>query len=172
MRSVAESDVVGRIERGFDGGIGWEMSTTAGPRVLNGVQLDNAVRDSPFDGLVSWRTWVAKADTQEAVQVDGKAAYKVLVTPKRGTPQTYYFDQASSLAVKVETVVPSAMGDVPVEAWLCDYRAVDGVRFAHVIRQRTAGREIVTTLESVAHNPQVPPGQFDPPKEVAALLKK
>jgi hypothetical protein len=172
VRSVAESEVVGRIERGFDGSVAWEVSTTAGPRLLDGVQLDNAVRDSPFDGLVSWRAWVARADTQEVAQVDGKPAYKVLVTPKRGSTQTVYFDQASSLAVKIESVAASTMGDVPVETWLGDYRAVDGVKIAHVVRQNAAGRQVVTTIESVVHAIEVPAGQFDPPKEVLALLKK
>ena len=171
-RVLVESDLVGRIERGYDGAVGWELTTTSGPRVLDGAQLDDMVRDSRFEGLAGWRDWVAKAETQGPAEVDGKPAWKVLVTPTRGSAQTYYFDQVSSLAVKMEMTVRTAGGDVPAESYFGDYRDVGGVRVAHRLRQLAAGQEIVTTIDSVAHNVEMPAGQCDPPKEIQALLAK
>jgi len=171
-RTILESDAVGRIERGFDGTVGWEVTTTTGPRVYEGAQLDDAVRDNRFDGLVTWREWVAKAETRGAADVDGKPAWKVLVTPKRGSAQTYFLDQASSLIVKLETTARTPMGDVPVELFFSDYRDVAGVRMPHRVRQLLAGQELVSVLESVTPNAEIPAGQFDLPKEIQALLAK
>jgi hypothetical protein len=171
-RVLVEADVVGRIERGFDGTVGWELATTSGPRIIDGAQLDDLVRDSPFDGLASWRAWVEKAETVGAADVDGKPAWKVVLTPKRGSPQTYFFDQASSLAVKLEMTIRTPAGDIPVESLLGDYREADGIRMPHRTRQIIAGQERRTTIESVMHNAQLPVGQFDPPKEVQALMEK
>jgi zinc protease len=169
-RTLVESDVVGRIERGFDGAVGWEISITQGPRILDGVQLDNAARESRFDGLVAWREWVVSAENQGAADVDGKPAWKILVTPKRGTPQTCFFEQATSLLVKIEMVVPTVTGDVPTETFVGDYREVSGVRLPHRTRQRVGGQELVTVFESVTYNAEFPAGQFDLPKEIQALL--
>jgi hypothetical protein len=171
-RTLIESDVVGRIERGFDGTVGWEMSTTAGPRVLDGAQLDDMVRDSRFDGLASWREWVTKAENQGAADVEGKPTWKVLLTPKRGSPQTLYFDQASSLLVKLEMTVKSVMGDIPTQTFVSDYRDVGGLRLPHRVRQLAGSQELVTTLDSIAHDVEIPAGQFDLPKEIQALVGK
>jgi hypothetical protein len=171
-RTLVESDLVGRIERGFDGTVGWELTTTSGPRVLDGAQLDDAVRDSRFDGLVAWREWVVKAENQGAADVEGKPAWKVLVTPKRGAPETLFFDQASFLLVKIEMTVRSAMGETPTESFVGDYRDVGGIRLPHRIRQKAASQELVTTIESVTHNGEIPAGQFDLPKEIQALVPK
>jgi hypothetical protein len=171
-RILIESDVVGRIERGFDGTVGWEVATTSGPRVYEGAQLDDAARDNRFDGLAAWRDWVAKAETQGAADVDGKPAWKVLVTPKRGGAQSYFFDQASSLIAKLETTARTPMGDVPVGIFFSDYRDVGGVRMPHRVRQLVADQELVSVIESITPNAEIPAGQFDLPKEIQALIAK
>jgi hypothetical protein len=61
---------------------------------------------------------------------------------------------------------------VPVESYVSDFRDVGGVRLPHRIRQVAAGQELVTTVESIAHNVEIPAGQFDLPKEIQALLGK
>jgi len=104
--------------------------------------------------------------------VDGKPAWKVLVTPRRGSAQTYFFDQASSLVVKLQMIVRTPAGEVPVDTYLADYREADGIRMPHRLRQVAAGQELVTTLESVTHNTEIPAGQFDLPKEIQALVAK
>ncbi len=172
MRALIESDVLGRIERGFDGTVGWEVTTTSGPRVYEGAQLDDFARDNRFDGLAAWRDWVVKAETQGAADVDGKPAWKVLVTPKRGGAQTFYFDQASALIVKLETTARTPAGDIPVGIFFSDYRDVGGVRMPHRVRQVAASQELVSTLQSVTLNAEIPAGQFDLPKDIQALLPK
>jgi zinc protease len=170
--TIVESDLLGRIERGFDDTVGWELSTTGGPRVLEGNELDDAARDNVFDGLVSWRDWVAKLETQGPAVVDGRPAWKVLLTPKVGSARTYYFDQASALVVEVETIVRTSAGDVPVAVFASDYRDVRGVLLPYRLRQVAAGRELVTTFDSITHNVEIPAGRFDLPKEVLALVPK
>jgi len=172
MRTLVESELVGRIERGYDGAVAWELTTTAGPRVHDGAQLDDLARDSRFDGLAGWRDWVAKAECLGAADVEGKPAWKVRITPKRGSPQTFYFDQASSLAVRMETIVPTPMGEVPAEAVFGEYREVDGVRIPHRVRQQAAGQDLVTVVESVTHNTEMAEAEFALPKEVQALVAK
>lgn len=172
IRTIVESDVVGRIERGFDGTVGWELSTTGGPRVIEGAQLDDMARDSRLEGLVAWREWVVKAETQGAADVEGKPAWKIVVTPKRGSAQTIFFDQASALLVKLEMTVHSAMGDIPTQTFVSDYRDVGGLRLPHRVRQLAGSQELITTLDSITHNVEVPAGQFDLPKEIQGLVGK
>lgn len=169
-RTLIESDMIGKIERGYDGTVGWEINPMQGTRVFEGVELDNAARDGNFDGLVNWKDWVATADNKGPADVDGKPAWKIVVSPKRGAPQTYYFDQATGLAVKVEMSVQSAAGEVQSETYPGDYREVAGVRVPYRVRQTAGGQELVIVLDSVSFDTAIPASQFDPPKEIQALL--
>ncbi len=59
--------------------------------------------------------------------VDGKKAYKIIVTYPSGTKKTHYFDLETSLKIReIET-----QGGVTVTNDIGDYKDVDGIKFPH-----------------------------------------
>jgi hypothetical protein len=112
-----------------------------------------------------------KAECVGIEMLSGKPAHKVVLTPRDGKPQSFYFDQASKLLAKVELTVENPMGTIPVETFLEDYRSIDGVLLPHKSRVVAMGQDRLLTTESVEHNVDLPPDRFDLPEEIRAILE-
>jgi hypothetical protein len=81
------------------------------------------------------------------------------------TPQTWYFDTASGLPVRVEFRSPDTrqpMNFIPSAVDLSNYKAVSGVAYPFTVSSSLDGRTQVTfTVQSVVVNSGIGPNQFD-----------
>jgi hypothetical protein len=66
----------------------------------------------------------------------------------------------------------SPMGEVQSDSLISDYRKEGEVLMPHKVVSKVATMELVMTVESVQHNPEIPADRFDVPEEVKAMLKK
>ena len=173
IRTTMQSDVMGNMEEGGNGEVFWS-SDMRGPALKKGAELARARRDADFDGLASWKTWFASVETVGADSVEGKPVWKVLMTPKEGPVETWYFEQESGLPLRNAFVVQSPQGEISTESTLSDYRSVDGVLMPFHTRQSLMGgmQVMEVYLDSVRHNFEVPDEFYDPPAEVKALIEK
>jgi hypothetical protein len=172
LYTVVESEATGRLESGVSDGVAWENSAMRGAIVKDGIELDDARRDAIFDRIAHWKEHLKSAECVGPTDVNGKPAYRVVATPKTGTPQTLYFDKDSGLLVRTETTVNSPAGAVPVVAEPGDFRKVDGIMLAFTSRMKVMGQERVVTIEKVEHNVALPADRFALPAEIKALIKK
>jgi len=170
--TLAESEATGRIESGVSDGVVWENSAMRGPIVKDGAERDDALRDAVFDRIAHWREHLKSAEGTGEADVNGKPAFRVVATPKAGSPQTLYFDKESGLLVRIETTVTTAGGAVPVVAEPGDYRKVDGIMMPFRNRMQVMGQQRVVTIEQVEHNVALPADRFALPAEIKALIKK
>jgi hypothetical protein len=164
---------IGKVEEGFDGTVAWEMNLLQGARVKDGEELAAVKRASRISVLGNWKEYYRSAVTQGAEDVGGKPAWNVAMTPTEGrTVEHFFFDRASGLLVKMTQTLPTAMGDVPVEMTLGDYRAVDGIQTPFLMTQSAMGQNMAMHIGKVIYNAKIPAGTFDLPAEVKALVKK
>jgi hypothetical protein len=170
--TLAESEATGRIESGVSDGVVWENSSIRGPVVKGGIERDDTLRDAIFDRLAHWNEHLKSADCVGTTDVNGKAAYRVVATPKSGSPQTLYFDKHPGLLVRTETTVNSAAGALAVVAEPGDFRQVDGLTLAFTSRIKVMGQERVVTIDKVEHNASLPDDRFALPADIKALIKK
>jgi len=167
---LIESEAIGTIEKGTDGTTVWEKSAMMGPQVKDGQEKTDTLREAIFDKFVNWREMYEKTEYVGVEMLSGKPAHKVVMTPRDGKPQSFYFDQVSKLLAKVELTVENPMGTIPVETFLEDYRSIDGVLLPHKSRVVAMGQERLVTTESIEHNVDLPPDRFDLPEEIRAIL--
>ncbi len=172
LLTVVESDVIGKIESGVADGVAWENSAMRGPIVREGQERANALREATFDRLVYWRTAFKSAECVGADTVEGKRAFKVVMTPDGGSPLTLYFDADSGLLARVESTYEGPEGKFPLVASLGDYRSVDGIKMAFTSKVSVAGQERTVTIERVEQNVDMPADRFALPAEIKALVKK
>ena len=66
----------------------------------------------------------------------------------------------------------TAMGDFDMIIYNEDYRAVDGVQYAHKSRVEIMGQKRLITIESIEHNVEMPKDRFKLPDEIKALVAK
>ena len=168
----AEVDTLGKIESGTNGDVAWELSMMTGPKIKEGQEKADALREAIFNKFAYWRKVYQKAECVGIESIDGRQCYKVVMTPKTGRPQTFYFDQESSLLVKVESILQHQMGTIPIEVFQGDYKEVDGILLPHKAKARIMGQDRIITTESIEHNVEMPEDLFKLPEEIQALVNK
>jgi len=170
--TLVDSEVVGKVEKGTDGEIVWEISVINGPQIKEGEERALMLRSSYFDGAVRWRPAFHKAEYAGLAEVDDASCHKIVMTPKQGQPETRYYDVKTNLLIKMETTVELPMGSVPMATYPSDYRWVDGVLMPFEARVDVLGQERRMTVESIEHNVDLPEDRFDLPPEIQDLLAK
>ena len=170
--TIIELEGVGTIEDGTDGQTSWTRSAMQGPRIKQGDERAASLREAAFNGAVNWRTLYKQAESTGVENITDQACYKVVLTPNEGKPETRYFDKKTNLMVKMTTLLPSPMGEVPVEIAISDYKPQNGLISPHKIDQKALGQEFLITIDTIEFNPDIPKDRFDVPADVKALAEK
>jgi hypothetical protein len=170
--SMVELGPIGKIESGVANGIAWEKSVILGPRVKEGDEKDQAVRESRFNAPLEWRKIYSKAETASVETAEGEECYRVVLTPAAGKPETQFYSKKSGLLVKTTATAASPMGDVDVEVTVSDYRSFGGVLMPTRSKQKAGGQELDISISGVGVNEALPPDIFNPPADVETLIDK
>ena len=163
---------VGKIIEGSDGSNAWAFSAMTGPQLKKGDELADSLREAIFHKETQWKTIYKSAELKGTEDVDGKPAYKVILTPKNGAPETQFYDKASGLMVRHQSVRKTAFGEIPVDVTIGGYRPECGVTLPHSMTESAAGQKIEMSIDSVQCNAEMPADVFQPPAEVKALINK
>jgi zinc protease len=169
---VTELGPIGKTTQGTDGKSAWILSPLVGDRLLEGEEKDAFLLSAEFHRDVRWKEVYQKAECTGIEDVDGKPAYKVVVTPKTGKPITQFFDKTSHLEVKRVTTQKGPMGEIEVEIYPGDYRKVDGLLMPFSVTQKVAGQEIQMKLTEVKQNVDLPADTFKRPASLDQAEKK
>jgi len=170
--TVIELPGIGKIEEGYDGTVAWEMNAIQGARIKEGEEKSAAVRSARMNSLSSWRDVYKDAKTTGEESVDGKPAWKVELSPKEGKPETFFFDKESGMMVRMTQTVSTALGEIPAEASIGDYRRVDGILAPFSMIQKAMNQTIAMRFEKIVWNPEIPADRFDLPAPVKALQNR
>jgi hypothetical protein len=172
MYTVADSEATGRIESGVVDGVAWENSGMRGAIVKAGAEQADGLRDAAFDRLIYWKNTTKSAECVGTTDIDGKPAYKVVLTPKVGSAQTIYFDKDTALIVQTESTLTMAGQAIDIVSKAEDYRTVDGVKLPFKVRQVVMGQERVLTFDKIQHNVELPADRFALPPAIKAIADK
>lgn len=173
-RSVVEvvADELGTMRSGTDGQLAWELSDLQGPRLLHGSEKAFALRGGLLDAPRRWRDLYRTVELGGRETVDGVECDRLVLHPFEGKPETWFLDRSTHLQVKTVLTLEHAMGEVQVEATAADYRRVGGVMFPFRTTQRMLMQEMVTVLDTVEVNVEVPAEKLALPAEIRALLER
>ncbi|MCC7008065.1 MAG: hypothetical protein IT184_04560 [Acidobacteria bacterium] len=160
---------LGRIENGYNGTVGWSVSPVSGPELLTGRQLSELADDATFDSQLHDASRVREMTTTGRIDFDGRPAYRVRVVLASGSEQIEYFDAEAGFQIGSEASRATAQGVVSMVNVLREYRRFGALVQPTVFVQRALGFEQRLTIASFEYD-VVPPGAFDPPAEVKALI--
>jgi outer membrane lipoprotein-sorting protein len=161
--AVMDLGAVGKTTEATDGKSAWMLSPLIGDRLLEGEEKDAFVFSAGFHKDVHWKEAYQKVECTGIEDVDGKPAYKVVLTPKVGKPVTQFFDKASHLKVKEVATQKTFMGEITAETYYGDYKKVDGVLMPFSITQKALGQEVGMKFTEVKHNVALPADTFKRP---------
>lgn len=168
LRLSAEQ--IGTFNDGVLDGMAWELSGMTGPRLKAGPERAFALRQASFDAILKWQSVYEKAECAGTVTVDKRPCYKIVLTPKEGQAETYFYDTESYLLVKSEFVIDHPMGQFQAESYPDDYRGVDGILLPFRMRTLMPNDERLITTLSVKHNVDFPDDLFALPEEIKTLM--
>lgn len=173
-KSLTEIDLgsVGKMRDGSDGKVYWSFFSMMGPHVKDGPEKAQAEISAKFNAELKWRDLFKDAQTTGTDTVDGKACYKVQLTPQEGPPITQCYDKESGLMVKMTMTAQGPMGEQPADTFLSDYRKEGDVLMPHKIKESAAGQEVTISIDSVTFNSDIPADKFALPDEIKALVNK
>jgi len=164
---------VGKSTEGSDGVNAWSFSAMQGPQLKKGDELVDALREAWFHKETEWRTIYKSAELEGSEDVAGKPTYKVTLTPKTGASETQYYEKASGLMVRHQSIRKTSFGDIPVDVSIGGYRTeCGGLTLPHSVVQSVAGQKIELTVDSIECNAEIPADAFQPPADVKALIDK
>lgn len=139
----------GKVEQGYDGKTGWARDPIHGLRALSGNELEQLRTQARFNAPLHWKELYPKSEMLGIRTVNGAKAYAIRLFPAKGQPSTQYYDVTTKLLVRVDQIAESPEGAIPTEAYLSDYRVVDGVKEPFAVRQVAAsiGEATITTTK-------------------------
>jgi hypothetical protein len=152
-----------QIRQAFDGTVAWEDNPQEGLKVKSGVELAEAKREATFNPELKMKELYTKLTVRGREKVGTSDAWVVDAVPAEGSPVVFYFDVESGLPVRMDATRESPQGAIPVQAYLEDYRAIDGVKVAHVLRQVTPMFTMTMRLTEVKHNVTLDDKMFKKP---------
>jgi hypothetical protein len=127
------------ISQGFDGTAAWSQDQSG--RVTNPVTLDvaRAARAADFYEPVNLKREYAQMTVKGIESVNNRDAYLVVGVPQGDLPESLYFDTQTGLLLRKQTVLPTPIGNSPLQVDFDDYRDTgSGVKFPFLIHMNPA----------------------------------
>lgn len=153
----------GAVNRVFNGAAGWHSDPTSGLRELTGVELAQMKRGSDFYAELNFKEHYTKMEVKGKEKVGSYETYVIEATPAEGSPEKLYFDVNTGLLVRHDMETESPEGKAPAENYVDDYKVVDGVKIAHVLKYVNPMISWVIKITEVKNNPEIDEAKFNKP---------
>lgn len=158
------------LVRSYDGkSTGWiinPFSQNKGVEPMSAEDISNIADESDFDGpLVDYKEKGNRIELAGKEDVEGKPAYRLKLTSKKGETRSYLFDAASYHLVRWEGTRKVGDKEVQWESMFRDYREVNGLQFAFEIDSDAPGTEQSQKIiaEKIEVDPQLDESRFGKP---------
>ncbi|MDX2041290.1 MAG: hypothetical protein SF097_08575 [Acidobacteriota bacterium] len=161
--TVIEIPGFGTVQQVFDGTKAWDSNPQTGLRELAGAELAAQKRDGDFYQTINMKSHYSKMTVKGKEKVGTAEAFVVEAVPTEGSPEKLYFDVTTGLLIRTDTERESPDGKMAIEAYMSDYKMVDGVNIPHTLKQVTPMFSMSIKMTEVKHNAPVEDAKFNKP---------
>jgi len=154
----------GAVSTGFDGQAAWLQDAQGVVTQYTGLELGRARRDADFYQSVNLKLAYTRFVVGGIEQVNNRDAYVVIGLPRGDAPERLYFDVQTGLLLRRQTVLPTPLGNSPMNVDYEQYRDVgDGTKYPFLIRTTTTTQRHVVRVERVQNNTPIENSRFARP---------
>jgi photosynthetic reaction center cytochrome c subunit len=155
----------GDMARTYDGRAAWVMLplTVVGEYSLNASMLDGGKLDAQLSFPGGLKQFFANWRVSYPTSLDGRQVYVVQGSNPSGLVATFYFDKQTGLLNRMVRYATSAVGRVPTQIDLSDYRTVDGVKMPYKWTYGWVSGQEEYTLTDLTPNVPVDNAKFNKP---------
>ena len=159
---------MGEMKSGYDGEVAWSLNPMQGPRILEGVELEQTLRQADFDANLRFEHLFPTLETVERTEVGGRPCYRVRMVAANGDEAFGCFDTETRLLVGMTSRTESEQGVIESTITFSDYRDFGGIKMPARTTISAMGQEMVMSVKEMDTNP-LPASTFALPAEVQAL---
>ncbi len=163
MLTVIQPNPSGTIKVGFNGKTGWYVSGGA-VSALKGGDLAALQRESDFYAPLRTKINFAKVTMPGMSKIGYRDVYVLDLQPTLGPAERLYIDAETYLPVRINTMRNIGRVMEPVEIYLDDWRAVDGIKYPFSTSQSSPSLKLGFTVTEIRHNVPVDAKMFEPPR--------
>jgi len=156
----------GAVADGFDGVVAWSRNPS-GIRVKEGEELAKSKRDADFYRFLHLKKLYPDLAYKGADKVDGEEVSVLESKPSPSSSERFSFSVKSGQLIRQESAFEGPQGKLSVDVHMSDFRAVDGVQYAHGIKLKVsvAGQdfEFGIKVKEIKHNLPIEDSKFAKP---------
>ena len=132
---------------------------------LGETETEQMQEQADMDGdLWNWKEKGSKLSIIGTEDFEGSEVIILEVIRKNGNKKTYYIDADSYLPIKVSSKIQMQGSEVQMEAFMSNYKEVNGMVVAHYVENRMNGDVMSTiTIETVEFDADIPTDKFVKP---------
>ena len=154
----------GIVKSGYNGRVAWSTSRNATTTVVkNADDIAYFASVATFFSPVGLKQRYAKVTLAGASQIGFRDVYVLDLQPATGPAERLYLDTKTYLPVRMNKVQISGKEQIPVQIYLDDWRAVDGIQFPFSITQSMPKLSMGFTITEIRHNIPIDARLFEPP---------
>ena len=161
--TIIQAHPLGSIKVGYNGLNGWLQTSLGVLPIKSPAELASLKRDSDFYGPLRLKENYAKITARGMSQIGYRDVYVLDLQPAVGAVERLYLDAKTYLPVRINTVRRNGNVVQPVEIYLDDWQAVDGIQFPFSISQRFPKLTLSFTVKEIRHNVALDASLFEPP---------
>jgi len=137
------------------------MKMAGESKEIKGSELEKLKFESTLTLLTDPEYYGIKMKLDGIEKVEGKNAYKVIMTLPSGIKWTQFYDVESSLKVKEQKYINSPMGLFEQEIIYDDYNEVEGLLYPFTIRQSIGAQSMEFKVSSIKINSGIIDREFE-----------
>jgi tetratricopeptide (TPR) repeat protein len=162
---VTQAHPFGTMKNGYNGRVGWMWSNVTTTIVKNPADVASFARDADFFAPVGLKQKYAKVSLVGTSQIGYRDVYVLELQSAAGTVDRLYLDVKTYLPVRLNKMQTFNNIKTPVEIYLDDWRAVDGIKFPFSISLSAAKLAMSYTITEIRHNVPIDAKLFEPPQK-------
>jgi len=156
----------------FDGEKAYLVAPWTGsqaPQEMGETETEQMKEQADMDGdLWNWKEKGSTISLEESEDFEGTEVFVLKVVKKNGNEKIYYLDADSYLPIKAESKVMMQGAEVKMEAYMSNYKEVDGIITPFYIENRMDDQVMSTiTMEEIIFDSEVSDDLFTKPSNPA-----
>jgi hypothetical protein len=126
-----DSPASGLSKNAFDGTTAWSQNKQRGRREVSGPEVENFKREYDLHREIRLKELYPGRTVKSQQKIGDRNAYELEAVAADGSRETMFFDAETGLLIRRDIT----MQGVTLQAWLEDYKRVDGVSIPLTIRR-------------------------------------
>ncbi len=152
---------IGSIRSGYNGTEGWEQSPITGFRKIEGVELEQHIKQSSIFPEVNIKNHYIEASRIDDDK-DGSVVLEMI--SKNNSRETWFFDPETNLLKKTKlTMDAGVQGSFPLTISMNDYRQVENVLMPFLTTSSNPAFSVSIKVDKIELNSEIADSLFDPP---------